>query len=507
VSLNGGMTGPDGVGADASRQGGRSSADLFAEPLIASYVDDPRYVPRPWLLGRVQDALSRPQARFVLLTGEPGSGKSALMAHLARLHRGSPRYFIRRDSVTTFQGGDARAFLFSVGHQLAHLHPSLFDPRQLEVVVRQRADRITPGGSVVGIQVQDLQASPFFVTALKVSQYGGIVEGDLVGISAARVTVEPRLLELSNLQYLALLDPAQVLVEQDPDAHLVVLVDALDEVRYSLSGENVLSWLADCPELPPNVRFVLTSRPDPDLLGSFRRAKAAEIVELSIDPEGKEDRYRIHEDLCRFLEYVAAEPAVARALGAHEVEPASFVEDAADKAEGNFQYVAALARGIDQALAIKPPADDLPALLRLEGIPSGITELYRFFLGKIKRNADRAPVKVSTGPLAEPEDRPAWDALYHPVLSVLAVVYEPLSLEQLHAYAAVPPGGMPRILKDLAQFLDSHPDGRYRLYHATFPEFLTGDATGTPGDPFHIDPGASHGLLAGRLLSLNPPRK
>jgi WD40 repeat protein len=356
----------------------------------------------------------------------------------------------------------------------------------------------------VGIQVQDLRASPFYITALEVSQHGGVVEGELVGISAARVTAEPRLLELSNLQYLALLDPAQVLVGQDPEAQVVVLVDALDEVRYGLSGENVLSWLAACPELPTNVRFVLTSRPDPDLLDSFRRAKAAELVELPIDPEGEEDRDRIREDLHRFLDRVAAEPAVARALRAHEVEPASFVEDAADKAGGNFQYAAALARGIDQALATKPPADDLPALLRLEGIPSGTTELYRFFLRKIKRNADRAPVKVSMGPLDEPEDRPAWDALYHPVLSVLAVAYQPLSPEQLQAYAAVPPGGMPRVLEDLAQFLDSHPEGRYRLYHATFPEFLTGDATATPGDPFHVDPGTSHGLLVGRLLRANP---
>ena len=172
---NAGMTGPDGVEAGASRQGVRSSADLFAEPLIASYVDDPRYVPRPWLLDRVQDALSRPRTRFVLLTGEPGSGKSALMAHLARLHRGSPRYFIRRDSVAAFQGGDAKAFLLSVGHQLAHLHPSLFDSRQLEVIVRQRAEHITSGGSVVGIQVQDLRASPFYITALEVSQHGGVV--------------------------------------------------------------------------------------------------------------------------------------------------------------------------------------------------------------------------------------------------------------------------------------------------------------------------------------------
>jgi WD40 repeat protein/energy-coupling factor transporter ATP-binding protein EcfA2 len=481
-----------------------SPTDPFAEALIAAYVDDPRFVARSWLLERVWTALDRPHARFVLLTGEPGSGKSALVAHLARMHPRSPRYFIRRDSVTAGAGGDARAFLFSVGDQLARLHPSLFDPQRLEIVVRQRAERVASGGRVVGIQVEDLRASPFYTTALEVTQSASVVEGTLVGIEAARATLEPRLLDPSNLQYLALLDPARALADQEPGARIVVLVDALDEVRYGPRGEDVLGWLAACPELPENVRLVLTSRPDPDLLSAFRQAKAAELVELTIDPDDEEDEARIREDLGRFLENVAAEPVVTQALQAHAVEPASFVAEATVRAEGNFQYAVALARGIDHALAVQPPADDVPALLRLEGIPAGTGELYHFFLSRIKAEADRAPVQVSTGPLAEPEDRPAWAALYFPILAVLAVALEPLAPERLQAYAAAPAGGMHRALEDLAQFLDHHADGRYRLYHATFPEFLVGESTAAPDDPFHVDAAAWHGLLAGRLLRANP---
>jgi WD40 repeat protein/energy-coupling factor transporter ATP-binding protein EcfA2 len=480
------------------------SIDVFAEALVASYVDDPRFVPRPWLLNQVQAALDGAQARFVLLTGEPGSGKSALMAHLARLHAEWPRYFLRRDSMAPLQGGDPRTFLFAVGHQLAHLHPSLFDPRRLEVVVRQRAERIASGGQMIGIKVKDLQASPFYATALEVTQSGGALEGEMVGISAARVTLEPRLLELSNLQYLALLDPAEALFEQDPHARIVILLDALDEVRYGLRGENVLSWLASCPPLPANVQIVLTSRPDPDLLGSFRRAKASELQELTIDPEAEEDRDRIQEDLRQFLGRFSAEPAVARALKIHEVQPASFVDEARSRALGNFQYAVALARGIDQALATSPPAEDLPALLRLEEIPAGTTELYRFFLGRIKEEADRNPVQVAANPLAEPEDRRAWDWLYHPILAALAVAFEPLSPEQLQAYAAVPPESLPRAIEGLAQFLDIRQGRWYRLYHVTFPEFLTGESTAAADVPFHVDPGIWHGRLAGRLLRANP---
>ena len=56
----------------------------------------------------------------------------------------------------------------------------------------------------------------------------------------------------------------------------------------------------------------------------------------------------------------------------------------------------------------------------------------------------------------------------------------------------------------LDQFLDRLPDGSYRLYHATFPEFLTGQATAGAADPFHLDPGAWHELIAGRLIRANP---
>ena len=77
-----------------------SPTDLFSSSLVSSYVDDPRFVPRPWLLDRVATAWSEEDARFILLTGEPGAGKSALMAHLARLHPDALRYFVRRDSIS-----------------------------------------------------------------------------------------------------------------------------------------------------------------------------------------------------------------------------------------------------------------------------------------------------------------------------------------------------------------------------------------------------------------------
>jgi hypothetical protein len=88
--------------------------DLFNEALIESYVDSPRFVERPWLWRRVQAALDQPECQFVLLTAEPGAGKTALMAWIARHHPTWPRYFIRRDQRTPLEDGGARGLIEGV---------------------------------------------------------------------------------------------------------------------------------------------------------------------------------------------------------------------------------------------------------------------------------------------------------------------------------------------------------------------------------------------------------
>jgi hypothetical protein len=75
----------------------------------------------------------------VVLTAAPGAGKTAFLAWLAHTRPDRLRYFIRRDSQAPLSSGDARSFLFAIGHQLASLRPLLFRPEKLEVVVSQRA--------------------------------------------------------------------------------------------------------------------------------------------------------------------------------------------------------------------------------------------------------------------------------------------------------------------------------------------------------------------------------
>lgn len=75
------------------------SIDLCSSELIGSYTDHPRFVARPWLEARVLDAVSEEGNRVVLVTGEPGAGKTALLAHIAAQHPSALRHFVRHDSM------------------------------------------------------------------------------------------------------------------------------------------------------------------------------------------------------------------------------------------------------------------------------------------------------------------------------------------------------------------------------------------------------------------------
>jgi hypothetical protein len=51
--------------------------DLFYDQLICSYVKAQHFVKRPDLISQVEEKLREESCRFLLITGEPGTGKAA----------------------------------------------------------------------------------------------------------------------------------------------------------------------------------------------------------------------------------------------------------------------------------------------------------------------------------------------------------------------------------------------------------------------------------------------
>jgi hypothetical protein len=447
-----------------------TSGDLFFGGLVDGYTESRDWVARTWLEQQILDRLAEPDCRCVVLIGEPGAGKTGLSAALADAHPQWPRYFIRSDSTTPLSGGDAASMLLRVGHQLAHLHPELFEPEQLEIVIEQRVQRAEAGSEVVGARIEDFSVSPFQRTAIRVTQEAGHLGARMTGIDIASATVEPRVLEPAVLQYLALLDPAAVLAARDPDAQIVILVDALDELTRFRGGMSILDWIERVPELPANIRFVVTSRPMRQLNalcdGRARSVRSIQIVGTSAE---------VAADARAFAGRLFRDPAFKATSAAADPEAAA--GELVGIAEGNFAYLNAFARALRGAVA-DGRATTVDALLGFDTLPKDLHSLYAYFMRLLRKEVEEVgSLEIEQGDAAGDSFTPAWEGVGQRFLGTLAVARAPLSLEQLIAFGAVRvwPRDARNVLERFAPFLNRSQAG-WRLFHASLADFLTAEA-------------------------------
>ncbi len=440
----------------------------FFDDVVAAHTG-PDFVRRRWLENAVGAALDGDQCRYVLLTAEPGAGKTGLIAELARSHPQWPRYFIRRDSRASLTGGDVQSFLLSIGHQLASVHPELFRPELLEVDVRQRVDSVLTGGRAVGVRIDDLTVSPFYRTAvLRLDQTAGSVAGTMVGVEIGQTTLEPRLLEPANLAHLALIAPAAALAVTQPHQRIVVLVDALDEIADDFGHSGLLEWLERGPELPANVRLVLTSRTH-SKLELFRRRRVGQLVELTIDPASP----AVRDDLRSYAARVVGDDAVTAAIQSQGFEPEDLVQTMASRAEGNFAYLVAYGRALQGAIE-RLDAEFRNRLLRFSEVPMGLEGLYGFFMESIRNDISRMGMMEVREPVSSQDLLcPAWESVGQPVLGILVVARDVLSLDQIIQLSRVRVWrrDVANVVARLRQFLDTSATGM-RLFHSSLAEYL-----------------------------------
>ncbi|MCZ7567021.1 MAG: hypothetical protein M5U01_00275 [Ardenticatenaceae bacterium] len=389
--------------------------------------------------------------------------------------------------------------LLHLGLQLAARSPQVFATDRLELTIRQRLGTLGQDASAVGLEVRRLIGSPFRRAALEIIQEVERAEGRVTGLRVGEWVTDPRLIPLDDLQHLALFDPAATLRREAPDVRIVLPIDALDELRYQDPEGNLLAWLANLPPLPANLRLVLTSRPDDDLLRTLRRKQADQLRELFLDLDNPEVGAGIHADLTAYAHHLIQSAPVAGALATVDQPPAAFAAAAVAKAGGNLGYLDALARGIDQALT-HPDDKALRALLALRELPDELEGLYAFFLQQLKAGVSRQSVEVEDPESGEVHYLPAWPAVYRRLLGVLAVALAPLAPAQIKALGGIAAGQkyLTEALDRLRQFLDVM-NGRYRLYHATVAEFLTAAGTREHTDTadLYVDPIRWHRQIAG----------
>ncbi len=228
---------------------------------------------------------------------------------------------------------------------------------------------------------------------------------------------------------------------------LVIVGDGLDEAAAAPGG-NVFGLPRT---LPDGVYLILAQRPVPTAL-HFTTAIPHRERLAADSPDNQRD-------LTAYLTTVAQRPSIAAQLRAGNYTPNAFVNTLAEKSGGVWMYLHYLIRDIEAGR--RAPLD-------LERLPSGLAGYYADYW--------TAWYKDRQG-----EVRVKWDELYAPLLTTLAVVQEPISLEQLTTWAGVaaPPRQVQRLLHEQwAAFISQRQaEGQaphYQIYHASLRDFISG---------------------------------
>jgi|GEM_PF-2551079 len=224
----------------------------------------------------------------------------------------------------------------------------------------------------------------------------------------------------------------------------LIVVDALDEVRgYEPAlGGNLL----DLPmHLPQGIFFLLTGRPEEDLLLTVR----VPLRPVLIDPKSAENRHDIESYIARFLPREGIQNYRQR----HKLSEAEFVHRLAEASEGNFMYLH----------HVLPEIGERYQSLDLRELPRGLKEYYKEHWASMK------------GRMGE-----EWYQLEVPVLAALTQLETPVSAQLLARI--LDRSDIPRIqtvLDRWRQFFrvtrretEAGQLTQYRLYHQSFHDFI-----------------------------------
>lgn len=414
---------------------------LDPEPQVidfSSYVAERArsFTGRGWLFEAIDRWLADPdEARFFLLVGEPGAGKTAVAARLALISSGS----VPALEGSGLQPGFLGAMHFCSARDRRWVSPQTF----AESLARQLSQRYAEFTDAL---MQSL--APTVSIHQEVQGNRGRVVGASIGTLVVTASPEDVFNRLVR-------EPLEAVVRREPSPPVVILVDALDESRTYTGKITIAGLLTGAEDLPSSVRFIVTSRPETDILRSLRRSGPRECV---ISPHHRElDRPEdspVLRDVQGYIEHVVrgSGPALHECLAA-DLPVSRFVATVRDKSEGNFLYVRHLLRMLVER---RQPI----TVESLAGLPADLDGVYLEFLERI---AD--------------SDVELWHQRYGTLLGVLAVSQVPLGEDRLRAFTSLEPAAVRSTLARLRELLDADdgvPASRrvYSLYHRSFGEFL-----------------------------------
>jgi hypothetical protein len=347
------------------------------------------FIGRGFVFKAIDELLENPEfpSGYILIRGEPGIGKTALLSQLVKT-----RGYVHHFNIAPQNIRSTRTFLENVCAQL---------------IVRYELDHAT-------LPPEATQDSAFL---------------------------------------------SQLLTEAAEHAHdqpVVVLVDALDEAE-DVGLHTTANRLYLPAVLPKRVFFVLTSREQMDYRLDVDRRE--DLYLRDVDPQNLEDvRAYVRNSLQTHQRDMAAR------IAAWNVKAGEFIELITDKSQGNFMYLVHVLNDVRTG-RLSPKTID-----NIQDLPWGLREYYQRHWRTMR---------------AQDQDR--FERIYEPVLRILATVREPVTIPAVEEWTKIDPARIREVIRDWRPFLNetSSETGQvfYRVYHASFQDFLAEEGVGLK--PYH----------------------
>lgn len=406
--------------------------------LTATYID--QFTGRAWLLPKLLEWWDDSDERLFLLTGGPGTGKSMILAWLARFGPEPADAFARVQlarlrevvkAVHFFQASSRnitpKAFAESIANQLTETVSGFGD-----ALAATLAERV----SIVGTAHADT-ATGSSLTGVAIGQIGLGALGDTLSFDRAFT------------------EPLKKLYESGHSEPMLLLVDALDEALGYTGDKTVPELLSTLSDLPPQVRILMTTRDDPRVLAFYEDEDEVKLFDIIKNAQPNVDDVQ---------DYVVHR--LGDSTGLTQAQSIEFSHRVAIQAKGIFLYAAIVLDELLPQLPQIPNLDNYP-------LPVGLSGLYRAFLKRELGTEDKGR---------------RWHQTYKLLLGLIAVAQgEGLTAAQLSALTG----------QDVAEPLDACkqyligelPDGPFRPFHKSFVDFLLEDKENVR---HHIDAQSMH---------------
>jgi transcriptional regulator with XRE-family HTH domain len=387
---------------------------------------------RGWLFEEISGWLQSQDARrYFLILGEPGSGKTAVAACVARAAAADT--LLPESAAPIAAAVDAVHFCTLFDRHW--INPSTF----AESLAAQLAERF-PAYARALVEQNNAQ------TLINVDQeIGSVSGGHVAGVLIQQLVVQG--IPPADVFARMVRSPLEALYAGNFDEPILILVDGLDEALAYGGEETILTFLANADFLPRQVRFLVTANPDVEVLRALRRSDPAERdlssgagLEASLD------------DIADYIRTVLDKRVALGEKVRESIGLDTFVDMVRKCSEGNFLYVRSL---LEMAAAPDQPID--PA--NLYALPRDLNQVY------LRR------AQALAGNNGE------WEAEAAPLLGTLAVAQQGLTEAQLAALTGISRSTVRRILKQYRPWLDADEsvptsERAYALFHRSLADFL-----------------------------------